>query len=448
MDVGDFCLTESINSTNFPAKLWRLVNNPLNKAICWDKDGLVLVIDQTLVEQQVLSPRNSSSASDNADAFKTANFSSFVRNLNLYGFKKSGTYDDVQYRYFYHPNFKRDHPELVASLRRLTVLNKAKIQAGLEVNSRNLRCSGGCDGGDKDGQRVDYSLLSPTHRKWTHPYPPNKAPAVAAHNGTPVPPWFLTRGLGAALSPTVFAADKGIPVTLSQHYAEAASSSNAMLIQQSLMANSNHGNPNFTYNQPGYYMPFYQCYHPNLVASQMAGRGLQKGSYPTHSYYQAGCPVNVLSHVDHNLDSKNTEHQEVKKCDINWDTIYQFAEEVMQTPANSSLFRFVTPVKPGPVSLPLSIKTEPYDNPVSAMKANHWSPRPTVVSVRGSADLLTFKQQEESVISSREHMPEDAIVKVTNDDAKDTEDIDVGVEDTLEDTSTSTGRAPKILLNI
>ncbi|KAM6911304.1 heat shock factor protein 5 [Lycodopsis pacificus] len=153
MDVVEDCVTESINPNHFPAKLWCLVNDPVNEAICWDKDGLVVVIDQILVEQQLLSPRNSSSASKNSYAFKTANFSSFVRNLNLYGFKVSGTYDDKQYRYYYHPNFKRDHPELVASLRRLTVANKAKLIAGLEVNPLTpSRYSWACGGGDKYGQ--------------------------------------------------------------------------------------------------------------------------------------------------------------------------------------------------------------------------------------------------------------------------------------------------------
>ncbi|KAK9536171.1 hypothetical protein VZT92_005979 [Zoarces viviparus] len=302
MDVVEDCLTKIIKSDNFPAKLWRLVNNPVNEAIFWDKDGLVVVIDQILFEQQVLSPRNSSSASNNADTFQTGNFSSFLRNLNLYGFKKSDTYDDVKYRYYHHPNFKREYPELVASLVRLTVVNKAKLEAGLKVKPWTpRRYTRGCGGGDQDGQIGNHSLPSTPHRKSAHPYCPNKAPAVTAHNGTPVPPWFLTWGRSTALSPAAFATDKGIPMTLSQHYAGAASSSNAMPIQQSLLPRSNHGNPNLT-NQPGYYMPFYQCYYPNLVASQMAGDGLQKGSYPTDSHYQASCPVNVLSHVDRNQD--------------------------------------------------------------------------------------------------------------------------------------------------
>ncbi|KAG7224495.1 hypothetical protein INR49_015019, partial [Caranx melampygus] len=83
MNVGDDSLPDTINPNNFPAKLWRLVNNPANKAIYWDSLG------------------------------------------------------------------QRDHPELVASLRRLTVDNKAKMQAGLNVNcrppSRYMRVSGGGD---------------------------------------------------------------------------------------------------------------------------------------------------------------------------------------------------------------------------------------------------------------------------------------------------------------
>uniref|UniRef100_A0A3B4V0F5 HSF-type DNA-binding domain-containing protein n=1 Tax=Seriola dumerili TaxID=41447 RepID=A0A3B4V0F5_SERDU len=268
MDVGDSSLPDSINPNNFPAKLWRLVNNPANKAICWDSLGKVVVIDQKLFERQILS---STTTSDNADAFKTNNFSSFVRQLNLYGFRKSdlavkdrqhASGDSGTYHHFYNPNFQRNHPELVASMKRLTVDNKAKIQAGLNVNcrppSRYLRHSGGDAGRDKDVKRgncfhtlllpvsAGASLLSLLHQESTHPYCPRKAQAMTGHNGTPVPPHYLIRGHGAALSPSVFAADKGTPVSLSHHYSGVAPSSNVMQLQQGLMARANHGNPNFT----------------------------------------------------------------------------------------------------------------------------------------------------------------------------------------------------------
>uniref|UniRef100_A0A3Q3L5D3 HSF-type DNA-binding domain-containing protein n=1 Tax=Mastacembelus armatus TaxID=205130 RepID=A0A3Q3L5D3_9TELE len=164
MDAGESSLPDTINPNNFPAKLWRLVNNPDNRAISWDSLGEVIIIDQKLFECHILNP--STTASDNADIFKTTNFSSFVRQLNLYGFRKVDPaakaihhyiWDSGRYHYFYNPNFKRNHPELVASLRRLTVDNKAKIQAGLNVNcrppSRYQRFCLDVDGKDKNVKR-------------------------------------------------------------------------------------------------------------------------------------------------------------------------------------------------------------------------------------------------------------------------------------------------------
>ncbi|XP_035846843.1 heat shock factor protein 5 isoform X2 [Sander lucioperca] len=395
MDAGENSLPDSINPNNFPAKLWRLVNNPLNDAICWDKLGQVVVIDQNLFERQILSPSNITTP-DNIDAFKTTNFSSFVRQLNLYGFRKADpavkdTGDNAAYHHFYNPNFQRDQPELVASLRRLTVDNKAKIQAGVNVRSRPpsryLRYSGGDDGTDKNVKRVSASLLSPTHQESTHPYYPNKAQPTTAHSGTPVPPRFLIRGHGAALSPTVFAADKVC-----------------------------------------------QCYHQNLVASHMAGSGIQTGSFSPHSYYQASYPVNMLCHGDNNQDMKNMEHQEVKKFDINLDTIFQIADEVMQTPPNNNLVRVVTPEKPGPVLVPFTCNPMMYDKPASTMIANPLY-GPVIMAVSGNADLVKCEQQEESVVSVPEQMPEDAISEVTVDDAKDTEVIGAKVSDSLKDQS-------------
>uniref|UniRef100_UPI001ED82428 MAX dimerization protein MGA a n=1 Tax=Scatophagus argus TaxID=75038 RepID=UPI001ED82428 len=164
MDAGESSLPDSIHPHNFPAKLWCLVNNPEIPAICWDSDGDVIVIDQRLFERQILSP--STTSSDTTGTFKTTNFSSFVRQLNLYGFRKvdpvlnhhpSG--DSGTYHCFCNQNFKRSCPELVASVRRLTVNNRAKLQAGLSVSCRHpsqyQQCGGGEDGRDKTVKRVE-----------------------------------------------------------------------------------------------------------------------------------------------------------------------------------------------------------------------------------------------------------------------------------------------------
>uniref|UniRef100_A0A3Q3VVM1 HSF-type DNA-binding domain-containing protein n=1 Tax=Mola mola TaxID=94237 RepID=A0A3Q3VVM1_MOLML len=83
MALGPF---HSLRSNTFPAKLWRLVNNPVINSILWDAEGKAVVIDRQLFEVEILSPYGLTA--HNADAFKTRNFSSLIRQLNLYGFKK------------------------------------------------------------------------------------------------------------------------------------------------------------------------------------------------------------------------------------------------------------------------------------------------------------------------------------------------------------------------
>lgn len=148
MEFEEALLTIPINPNNFPAKLWRLVNSPKNRSIRWDSCGEGVMIDQQHFEAELLSPVKPNGES--SDLFKTTNFTSFIRQLNLYGFRKvvlapgnserSGERDltlmDGIQHHFHNPNFKKDHPELLVNLKRLTSMNKAKLEAGLEVNCR------------------------------------------------------------------------------------------------------------------------------------------------------------------------------------------------------------------------------------------------------------------------------------------------------------------------
>uniref|UniRef100_A0A3Q2D0C4 HSF-type DNA-binding domain-containing protein n=1 Tax=Cyprinodon variegatus TaxID=28743 RepID=A0A3Q2D0C4_CYPVA len=136
----------------FPAKLWRMVNNPEDGAIRWDICGKVIIIDQQLLETRILSP-----SSITADSFKTTNFTSFVRQLNLYGFKKhQPRVDQVKagearsYHYYSNPNFVRSSPQLLRNLVRLTVGNKAKLSAGQRLTSRLPNPQSGFSGENKD----------------------------------------------------------------------------------------------------------------------------------------------------------------------------------------------------------------------------------------------------------------------------------------------------------
>lgn len=147
MEFEEALLTIPINPNNFPAKLWRLVNSPKNHSIRWDTCGEGVIIDQQLFEAEFLSPVKPDGES--SDLFKTTNFTSFIRQLNLYGFRKVvlapgnerpverdlALMEGIQH-HFHNPNFKKDHPELLVNLKRLTSSNKAKLEAGLEVNCR------------------------------------------------------------------------------------------------------------------------------------------------------------------------------------------------------------------------------------------------------------------------------------------------------------------------
>uniref|UniRef100_A0A8C5WKL2 Heat shock factor protein 5 n=1 Tax=Leptobrachium leishanense TaxID=445787 RepID=A0A8C5WKL2_9ANUR len=148
MDENETILVAPINPNNFPAKLWRLVNSPRYRSINWDSHGEGIVIDQQLFESELLCAPN---AKDQAgEHFKTNNFTSFIRQLNLYGFRKvivgvsSGpgapvgdfSGGDGRLHHFYNVYFRKDSPGLLVNLKRLTISNKAKLAAGLTVNTR------------------------------------------------------------------------------------------------------------------------------------------------------------------------------------------------------------------------------------------------------------------------------------------------------------------------
>lgn len=102
----------------FPAKLWHVVNDPDIPAIVWDSRGENIIIDKDLIEKQVLS--SSDSTVKSCHTFKPIAFLSFIRQLYAYGFKKDPYPSTVQpnsYQFF-HPNFKKNYPELLSLLSR------------------------------------------------------------------------------------------------------------------------------------------------------------------------------------------------------------------------------------------------------------------------------------------------------------------------------------------
>ncbi len=127
-----------INYNNFPAKLWRLINDPQNDSVFWSPNGESVIVDQQRFEDELLSP-----VKQDVKPFKTTNFTSFIRQLNLYGFRKvyDRSFKDRRrnLHHFHNPFFKQGRPELLVHMKRLTISNKAKMQAGEEVTCRPPR---------------------------------------------------------------------------------------------------------------------------------------------------------------------------------------------------------------------------------------------------------------------------------------------------------------------
>ncbi|XP_027565493.1 heat shock factor protein 5-like isoform X1 [Pipra filicauda] len=141
----------------FPAKLWLLVNNPRVRSVRWDARGEGLFIDQALFERELLG--GGPGAAGEAEVFKTKNFGSIIRQLNLYGFHKltmgppgpalgqrlgpaaagdSPDSPDGPRHHFWNPHFRHNRPDLLVRIKRLTKANKEKLDAGMKVPSRLL----------------------------------------------------------------------------------------------------------------------------------------------------------------------------------------------------------------------------------------------------------------------------------------------------------------------
>lgn len=96
----------------FPVKLRKIIDTCQTDAIGWNQEGTVVRINKTVFETEYLSKAHR--------PFQTTSFSSFIRQLNFYGFQKvnqraslkvSEDSDPVFFDYR-HPHFKRNSADL------------------------------------------------------------------------------------------------------------------------------------------------------------------------------------------------------------------------------------------------------------------------------------------------------------------------------------------------
>jgi len=113
------------NVPAFLVKLWKLVEDPqYEEHISWNKNGSgFLVHDQATFAREIL-PKY----------FKHNNFASFVRQLNMYGFRKvigaeqGGLRSEKDEWEFFNGNFNKYHPELLENVKRKATPEEKKMR--------------------------------------------------------------------------------------------------------------------------------------------------------------------------------------------------------------------------------------------------------------------------------------------------------------------------------
>ncbi|EDO41001.1 predicted protein [Nematostella vectensis] len=107
----------------FISKLKLLLNDEkFRRAIKWSENGCAVVISDGETFKKVVLDRSE-------EMFKTRNFTSFVRQLNLYGFRKTpvnGKGDPSKNMKFEHPDFQREKPEKMHLVKRTCNSRKKK----------------------------------------------------------------------------------------------------------------------------------------------------------------------------------------------------------------------------------------------------------------------------------------------------------------------------------
>ncbi|XP_072293375.1 uncharacterized protein [Eucyclogobius newberryi] len=323
--MADANLPETMNPNHFPRKLWCMVNDPANIAIRWDITGEFIVIFQSLFEKLVLSQCGKDDES-HFSYFKTTKFSSFFRQLNLYGFKKAeplplaDSSDPIHH--FFNPNFRRDNPALLINLKRLTVDNKAKIDRGIDVRCRPQR-------------KPQRSMKGNCNRLLFTPHTYNNI--QTPHTRAQDPSCHLAQGYN-------------VP-SLGHPYSPVPSSA----LQQGVTYGINYEAPNITAIHPQNEYNVTICFHIHvnlycpficpLKARQHVPLDMPNGlnvPFPSISYHWAHYPLNLGGDgPGPSLPNKNKE--ENHKTDVNLDRIFQMADELMLNQPNNNLIEIVSP---------------------------------------------------------------------------------------------------------
>ncbi|KAF4089771.1 hypothetical protein AMELA_G00070190 [Ameiurus melas] len=346
MEIVEATFVTLINPNQFPAKLWRLVNDPQIRSIWWDASGEGILVHQQAFEAEVLlsQPRHLS------EYFRTTDFISFIRQLNLYGFRKERTDRDVsdkqpnisainaQLHYFHNPYFKRDKPELLVKLKRLTPLNKAKL-AGREVTSRKskhihhvmlnspqetsaLMKTGSVLLGHRGTLYRHHLCDGPQQEKECDRTSKSSQAFVVGH-GDP--------------SPAALNTNDTVLVPVSHHFPVDSLSAHPFSIMHMQQSIKPH------YPQHGFHTPVYQRCSPDVLDSkvpcfqQLAASYSPGGYYPDHSVrYAHPIDQDPYGKAGDVPESRTSDVKETENVDL--DTIFKLADEIQAEAATGTSY--------------------------------------------------------------------------------------------------------------
>ena len=119
----DHCSLKKRPLSPFISKLRYLLAEPRYfEAIHWTSDGRAVIITSIDTFRRLVLDTDE-------EMFKTRNFTSFVRQLNLYGFRKipsNGKSDPMVNMQFEHTHFRRDRPDLMHMVHRTCLPNRKR----------------------------------------------------------------------------------------------------------------------------------------------------------------------------------------------------------------------------------------------------------------------------------------------------------------------------------